>query len=224
MRRKQIRYNTTQHLATVALLMCVGGCAHAQETSHLLPETAPLSLRQDALHLSGFSSAPCQSQDSPKPNKRFIAVRLGVGVNAGTGFAGGLDITPLGWSLTRHLATRFTIEGIAPSRLGGSGGFIDIPSLDFASAYTLDQVYQNSTGKGAHPYVGFGIGFYRGPYGAETLISSGFLGSISGPRDKTVFGGKLFVGSDLTSTTSLEATVHFVSSQILFAAQFRLKL
>ena len=155
---------------------------------------------------------------SNEPKHRIVAVRLGLGVNGDPGIAIGLDLTPPHWNIAPNLATRFTFEAISPSRRN-----VFLSGLGPAGVFTVDQVYQSPQAKGARPYIGIGVGLYTGDFGAQT---PGSAFQLFGPtyNSVTVFGGKVFVGADFTSTTGLELAGHRVSDQTLFTAQLRLKL
>ena len=128
------------------------------------------------------------------PRPHALALRLGVGINNEAGFAIGLDVTPSRWSLVPNLATRFTLEYLAPARHE-----IALSSVVAAGSFTLDQVYQSPNHTGVNPYAGIGVGIYTGPYGAQN--GDGFLGPTY--HDTAVFGGKLFVNEYLNDGNSL---------------------
>jgi hypothetical protein len=125
-----------------------------------------------------------------------------------------LDYTARNLSIGRGFATRFTIEGVFGSR---RDSFQSLVSPIFI--FTVDQVYQKPDAS-RQPYIGGGIGFYSGPLGRQT--GSGFLGPTY--EEIVAFGGRVFVGGDFTSTTGLEAAVHFTQNTTLATVQLRLKL
>ena len=197
--------------AVGVILFCAGAnVASAEEPSVTRPVShSALTAQQGEKQESVKDTAP--SVSSP----HLFALRLGPSFQKRVGFAFGLDITAPRLHLIPALTTRFTLEGITLSRDASS-----LEDLFPVGAFTLEQIYQRPAGKGFRPYIGAGIGVYTGVLGAKT--GGGFLGPTY--RNATVPGGKLILGADFTSTTGIEATIHFAGSQTVGTLQLRLKL
>ncbi|MCX6381127.1 MAG: hypothetical protein NT023_16920 [Armatimonadetes bacterium] len=165
-----------------------------------------------------FTASPSLGQKSaeekPAPLRHLMALRLGTNlVHLGPAF--GLDFTLPGAIIAPGFSTRFTLESILFSRRDGL-----LSSLDPIGAYTLEQVYQNPRGGSKQPYFGFGLGIYNGPLGEQSGST------VLGPTFQNVsaFGAKLFLGTDITSTTSVEFALHTTRQTTLLTLQVRLRL
>jgi hypothetical protein len=125
-----------------------------------------------------------------------------------------LDYTFHEQGARQNASSRITLEGIFNSRHDGLQRAVDPITI-----LTLDQVYRMS-GNDGKVYAGAGVGIYSGPFGSQT--GQGILGATF--ENKTQFGGKLFVGTDLTGMIGAEAAVHFTKGITLAVLQLRLKL
>ena len=162
--------------------------------------------------------APAHTQQRAfaRPNFRPLAFRIGPNLSPDVGLSVGLDYTVPNAGTGRGFATRFTFESGFVTR--GSGF---LPERTMGNL-TLDQVYQRP-GSSRSPYVGAGLGIYIGPYGARKN-GSGFFDTATSYNTVTTLGSKIFVGTDFTSTTSMEAALHVAGNAAFGSLQIRLKL
>ncbi len=107
-------------------------------------------------------------------------IRLGAMVSPRTKFVGGADVTIPGLGFGTGFSTRVDAIAIVSANIGGLSTIIPL---------TINEVYSKGVVTGTRFYGGAGIG----PY----------IGKV------TRFGGKLFVGVDVTSRLSGELGIHF---------------
>jgi hypothetical protein len=196
-------------LFALCLVLASVSAAQAQDAS------API--RPTATRVKGDPSPVSE------PKYRPVALRLGGNFSPQTGLAIGLDFTPRGLHLAPGLSTRFDFEAAFNTRSGGSNGNSLQGTIDPIASLTINQVYSNPANTKNGLYIGAGFGIYSGPTGNP---NTGTGLQLFGPtyHDQTLFGGKIFAGTNFTSTTGGEASVHFAGSTTLFMVQLRLKL
>jgi hypothetical protein len=163
-----------------------------------------------------------EGQAAPKSSAPSLppvttAIRLGAQLSPRFSFVGGLDVDFNRLSLGPGWSSRLDLEALSEPR---SDGFLS--AFNTTLAATFNQIYAPYYRhyQRRPVYVGFGIGYYGSP---EPDGTSGLLGN--GYRNVGHFGGKVFIGSQFTSTTSAEIGIHFPGvGTPLVAAQLRLKL
>ena len=150
-------------------------------SARLAKNEAKSSLDAESILLKhGFHSAPPVCQADFVSHAIPVAIRLGAALSPRLKFAGGADVTIPGLSIARGFSTRVDIDAIVAANFGGITTLVPL---------TFDQVYRVRLPGGGGIYVGGGIGPYFG--------------------EVTRFGGKLFIGGEITPRVGLEGTVHF---------------
>ncbi len=189
-------------------LMAAAGSAHSDtlSTSRTKAETEPIQNTSVKLnegtasavpaHLYPSKAAESTSLRKPElvdgagkcqvgtalgliPRPFPIALRLGASISPRTRFIGGIDAS-FGFGLAPSLSTRVDAEAIVSANFGGVKTLVPL---------TIDQIYSKSLVAGSRVYIGAGIGPYIG--------------------DVTRFGGKVFVGGDISRNFGAELGVHF---------------
>ena len=180
---------------------------------HLLGRLSVLRTACFTTILAISSSVHAQQLNS-EARFRPLVFHIGPIHSSSFGVSAGLDYTAPKSGIDRGFATRVTLECGILIRENG------LLPVDLLGNLTHDQVYQKPSSLKS-PYIGFGLGIYSGPFGAQRSGSGLFTSDSS--ESSTKFGGELFFGSDLSSTTSVEATVHFAGDSALGSLQLGLK-
>ena len=165
------------------------------------------------LILSGTAVPPAPI-DTPLDPAVRVGLKLGAQLSPGVNFAGGFDLELNRLSIAPGWTTRLDADILLENTHDGL-----LSELNNTAALTVNQIYSRRLSSGRRVYAGLGIGYYN----TSEKTGDTFLGATYGYRSRV--GGKAFLGAEITSTTSIEATVHFIQgTQPLFALQARLKL
>ena len=133
-----------------------------------------------------------------------IGIRFGVQVSPRSAFLAGVDVSIPGLNLLPDWNSRVDLDYFVADKDGNPSKLaFGVHSL---TAITFDQIYTKDIFAGSHVYIGGGAGVYIG-------------------NDKTRIGGKVFIGTGLTSTLGIEGTIHFAGlGEPLFTIQARVGL
>jgi hypothetical protein len=148
-----------------------------------------------------------------------ISIRLGPMLGPRFGYTAGLDAELNNLSIGPGWSTRFDGELFWIPRTGAL--FSRVNTVFSAS---INQVYSFHRTREHRWYVGGGIGGYGAPVFTQTDdYGNPVLGNFY--TNEVLFGGKLFLGTQFNSFSSLELGMHMVeSSRPLLTLQARLTL